>query len=258
MIWHPSSGVGVVGASNLRYGPVHELTRNLLVDLVKADDLPRRTLRVAPAVDAHRATVMALLESWDDTAADRAFAMNMDLDEPRDARRAAVAKAVEQVGGPFRPDASRDEVSVSAAHRRWFLRGERGWLQVMVLVSPEPEPRIQAMRVTPILDPSPALTGVAERLLAASTGGSWPDGLDSKDDLDRSTALRGLRVLAAWAGDGTPALGTLIAGDGETTATWELGTPVVGTLRIALDKETGALAAAEASAPDRPPRMEPW
>jgi CubicO group peptidase (beta-lactamase class C family) len=258
MIWHPSSGIGVVGASNLRYGPIHELSRNLLIDLVKADDLPRRTLRVTPDVDAHRATVMALLESWDDAAADRAFAMNMDLDEPRDARRATVAKAVEQVGAPFRLDASREEVSVSSAHRRWWLRGERGWLQVTVLVSPEPEPRIQALRVTPVLDPSAALTGIAERLLAASADGLWPEDLDTKDEVDRSAVLRGLRVLAAWAGDGTPAPGPVTAGDGGTTATWELGRPVVGTLRVALDKETGVLAAVEAAAADRPPKMEPW
>jgi CubicO group peptidase (beta-lactamase class C family) len=258
MIWHPSSGVGVVAAANLRYGPVHELSRNVLVDLVRADDLPRRMLRVRPAVDAHRVTVMALLESWDDAAADDAFAMNMDLDEPREARRATVAKAVEQVGAPLRPDASREEVSVSAAHRRWWLRGERGWLQVTVLLSPESQPRIQALRVTPVLDPSAALTGIAERLLAASAGAAWPEDIDTKDEVDRSVVLRGLRVLAAWAGEGRPELGAVIAGDGETGATWDLGRPAVGTLRIALDKETGALAAVEAAAPDRPPMMEPW
>jgi CubicO group peptidase (beta-lactamase class C family) len=258
MVWHPSSGVGIVAASNLRYGPVHDLTRNLLVDLVRADDLPRRSIRVLPAVETHRATVMALLARWDDAAADAAFAMNMDLDEPREARRAAVEKAAADVGLPLRDDLDREEVSTSAAHRRWWLRGERGWLRVSVLVSPEPQPRIQKVRVTPVLDPSPELVGVAERLLAASQGTAWPTGFEAKDEVDRSVVLRGLRVLSAWLGGGMPTLGRLIAGDGSTTATWELGTPAVGTLRVALDKDTRSLAAVEVSAAERPPRMEAW
>ncbi len=258
MVWHPSSGVGVVGAGNLRYAPVHELTRNLLVDLVRADDVPRRPLRLLPVVEARRATVTALLDRWDDAAADAAFAMNMDLDEPRDARRSAIEKAVGQVGAPLRADPDREEASSSPAHRRWWLRGERGWLQVAMLLNPEPEPRIQGLRVTAVLDPAPALVGVAQRLLAASAGGGWPDDLDAKAEVDRSVVLRGLRVLAAWHGDGVPPLGPVIAGDGETSATWEVGSPAVGTLRVALDKETGIVAAVEVSAAERPPSVEAW
>ena len=104
MVWHPSTGIGIVSAGNLRYASLHELTRRSLIDLVRADDLPGRRIRVLPAVEAHRGTVMGLLERWDDAVADAAFAMNVDLDEPRDARRAAIAKAVEQVGGPMRLD----------------------------------------------------------------------------------------------------------------------------------------------------------
>ena len=59
MIWHPSSGLGVIAAGNLRYAPVHELSDRQLVQLVKAADAPRRPLRLLPAVEAHRATVMA-------------------------------------------------------------------------------------------------------------------------------------------------------------------------------------------------------
>ncbi len=258
MIWHPSSGVGIVSASNLRYGSVHALTRNLLVELVKADDLPRRSIRVLPALESHRATVMALFERWDDAAADRAFAMNMDLDEPRDARRAAVEKAVEQVGAPLRLETNREEVSTSAAHRRFWLRGERGWIRVAILVSPEPEPKIQSLRVTPVLDPPPALPDLAGRLLAAAPGGVWPADVATGADVDRQAVLRGLRVLAAWLGDGPAALGDVIAGDGETTATWELGRPSVGTLRIAVDRESGALTTVKASAADRQPRLEAW
>ena len=40
--------------------------------------------------------------------------------------------------------------------------------------------------------------------------------------------------------------------------TWEVGSPAVGTLRVALDKETGIVAAVEVSAAERPPSVEAW
>jgi CubicO group peptidase (beta-lactamase class C family) len=259
MSWHPASGIGVVSGGNLRYGPVHELTRNVLLDLVRADDAPRRPFRVLRSVDEHRVTVSGLLERWDDAVADEAFAMNMDLDEPREARRAAVAKAVEQVGGPFRLDETREETSISAAHRRWWLRGQRGWLYFSMLVSPEPRPRIQALRVVATLDPSETLSDMAGRLVAASgPGGAWPDTLEAGEKVDRAVVLRGLRIIAAWLGDGPVTLGALTGGDGTTTATWELGAPAAGTLRIALDKDTGALAEVEVSIAERLAAMEAW
>ena len=183
--------------------------------------------------------------------------MNMDLDEPRDARRVAVAKAVDQVGPTLRPDAGREEVSDSPADRRWWVRGERGWLELAILLSPEPAPRIQTLRVTPVLDPPPSLVDIATRLLAVATAGPWPDDVAAKEDVNRSTVLRGLRVIGAWA-DGTPALGALVAGDGVRTATWELGSPAVGTLRVALDPDSGAATAVEVNAAERPAAVEPW
>ena len=105
---------------------------------------------------------------------------------------------------------------------------------------------------------SVAAPEIAERLLATVGGTSWPDGLDTKDGVDRGVVLRGLRVAAAWLGDGTPSLATVIAGDGSTTATWELGSPAVATLRVGLDKDSGVLAAVEVSAAEQPSRTEAW
>jgi hypothetical protein len=259
MIWHPSSGLGVVAAGNLRYAPIHQLADRQLVSLVKADDAPRRPLRLLPAVEAHRATVMALFDRWDDALADDAFAMNVDLDEPRAARQAAVAKAIDQVGRPLRLDPGREERSTSTAHRRWWLRGERGWLEVSMLVSPEPAPRIQALRITVVLDPSPPLVDAASRLLAAPDAGTWPDGLEAADTVDRRVVIRGLRVVLAWLGDAPPVPGRVAAGDGTTTATWELGDPPgAGTMKLTLDPATGVLTAVEVQAPARGPSLDAW
>ena len=110
MAWHPATGLGLIGLGNLRYAPCRPVVDEQLRVLVLADAVPRR--RVLPSTDvrAFRPIVEGLLASWDDAVADEAFAMNMDLDEPRDLRRAAVEKVVAELG-PFRPDASRPVVS---------------------------------------------------------------------------------------------------------------------------------------------------
>ena len=79
-----------------------------------------------------RALAEGLLERWDDAVADGAFAMNMDLDEPRDARRAAAQRIAADLG-PFRRDATRPEVSLSPAHLEWWLRGDAGWVRLELL-----------------------------------------------------------------------------------------------------------------------------
>ena len=89
MAWHPATGLGVIGLGNLRYAPVRPVVAEQLRALVLADAVPRRRLRPAPPVEGLRALAEGLLERWDDAVADAAFAMNMDLDEPRDRRRAA-------------------------------------------------------------------------------------------------------------------------------------------------------------------------
>ena len=204
MIWHPASGLGVIAAGNLRYAPVHELADRQLVALVKAADAPRRPAAAAPGRrGAPRDRRWRLLERWDDAVADAAFAMNVDLDEPRAARRAAVEKAVDQVGAPLRLDPDREERSNSPAHRRWWLRGERGWLEV----GAARQPRARAA------DPGAAghararsVAGAGRCRDAAARGrgrpGPGPMASRPPTRVDRGAVLRGLRVVAAWLGDG--------------------------------------------------------
>ena len=179
MAWHPATGLGVIALGNLRYAQVGGAAGEALAGLVREGHAPRRSVRPAPVVERFRDVAESLLARWDDAVADETFAMNLDLDEPRDLRRAAVQKVAADLG-PFRRDEDRAAVSSSAAHLRWWLRGERGWAELEILVTPEAEPRLQTLRVTPVGDPSPALVEAAERLLGAAAGPgptTWPAGL---------------------------------------------------------------------------------
>jgi CubicO group peptidase (beta-lactamase class C family) len=255
MAWHPATGFGVVGLGNLRYAPMREPVSRALATLVRSELRPRRRPVPVPQAVRAREAVDALLANWDDAAADRLFAMNVDLDRPRELRRKAVAQAVAAVGGGLRPDDERrPPASGTPAEIVWWLRGELGWLRVRILVTPEPEPRVQTLEVTSVVDPSSSLVDSAQRLLdGAAAGANPPAGVAFAASLDTETYARS--AAAAAGRFGTMRLSLPTASDGSTTATWDLATERGGRaqLRLALDDEgrirEAALLAAERVAP---------
>jgi CubicO group peptidase (beta-lactamase class C family) len=257
MSWHPASGLGVIGLGNIRYAPVRVIVMDALASLVRADVTRRRTPRPGRAVEVLRPVVEGLLAHWDDAVADDIFAMNLDLDEPREDRRTAIRKAAADVG-PLHWDPDRPERSVSPAHLDWWLRGERGWIRVGILVTPEPSPRIQSLEVTMVGDPSAALVAVADRVLAAAGQPmpAWPEAIPIAEGFDTGPVLRALR--AAGPRFGAMQLGLPIAGDGITGSTWELTTERgAATIRIATDG-LGVVTAVVLEVPDRETPAEGW
>ena len=264
MVWHPATGLGVIAAGNLRYAGVHPVAVEQLVALVAADGVVARRPRPMPRVAEAVSVVERLLARWDDAEADAWFAMNMDLDEPRDRRREAVEAAVARVGGPFRVDGGRPLESDAATHRRWWLRGERGWLRCALSLSPEPVPLIQTLVVKAVVEPSPSIAAAGAALVGAAGAGGWPAGLEAGPAVDRVVVARGLGVVAGWLG--AVELGALVVGDGSTTATWELVAPGAGTafghgrarLVVTLDAASGQLTAVAVEAAPSIAPPEGW
>jgi hypothetical protein len=264
MAWHPATGIGVIGLGNHRYAPLRRVVAEALADLVRADTAPRRRVLAMPAVAAYRPMVDALVNDWDDAAADGAFAMNMDLDEPRERRRAAVTSLSAEMG-PLRPDDTRPVTSDSPADLTWWLRGSCGWARISILVTPEPSPRIQALTVRSVGDPSPALRTLAQRILAlaAEAAGEvgpapfWPDDLPLGPGVDRPALERALR--AAGPVLGTLRLGLPIDGDGRTASTFALESERGNAeLRVGLDPDSGVVTVASLLVKTRAAAPEAW
>ncbi len=265
MAWHPATGLGMVALANLRYAGPSPVVAELLARLVRDEQAPRRRLHPAPDTERLRLAVEALVEHWDDAAADAVFAMNMDLDEPRDIRRAAVKAAVDAIGGPYRRDPARAERVPSAAQVEWWLRGREGWLRILVLDTPEPEPRIQALKIAAVGDPSAALAAAAGQILdacAADTDAGrlprWPGGLDHAETVDIASVERSLA--AAWVRFGRLEIGDPIDGDGHASTTWTLRTERGGeaTLRLGADPDSGAITECALLVARRQPPDESW
>ena len=259
MAWHPGTGLGVIALGSLRYAPMRPVAGDALRALVLADVAPRRRLVPLPATAGAVEAVDRLLDAWDESAADRLFAMNMDLDEPRDRRRAAVDAVVASVGRPLRPDLGRTADSGTPAERTWWRRGERGWVRISAKMTPEPEPRLQWLTVEAVPDPSAILVAAAEAILqAAATGSALPPGLLIAAVFDRDAYARSAQAGSARFGE--LRLGLPIAGDGRTTATWAVQAARGGEarLRVALDAASGELATAELTAAPRDKPAEGW
>jgi hypothetical protein len=258
MRWHAASGLGVMVLANSTYAGASTLGAWLL-DAVLRNSVPagagpaatfgERAAAALPSLApqgpwpqtvAARDTVTGLLQHWDDAVADRLFAGNVVQDEPYPHRRRKAELLRERIG-EFRRD-PRPPESDSPAHCRWWLRGERGVVQVEILLTPQAPPLVQALRLAVPPAPGSLLAGRVEALVALLNEGTpgWPGSLPTSAWLDTGLAVRRLRMAAGWAGRCVP--GLFRAGDGERSATVELdGEHAKLTLAVAVDPATKQL-----------------
>jgi CubicO group peptidase (beta-lactamase class C family) len=240
MRWHPATGLGVIALANARYAPATLLAREQLAELIRVEAAPvRRTAPAAPTVAA-RVAVERLLDRWDDALAAGLFAMNVELDEPIEQRRAAMER-IRATHGALRPDTSEPAESASPFHLSWWLVGERGRVRAEILLSPELPPRVQSLSLTSVPEPPAALREAADRVVAALAAPADGAGASSADvplgpDVDRSTLARSLR--AAEARFGAVRIGKSVEGDGARKATFRLDC-ARGALDLAIDWDPG-------------------
>lgn len=154
MCWHRDSGVGVVALANSKYAPASVLSMQAMRILARGTDLlaPRRAQADPRALEA-AAGALQWLRDGDDAVADLWFADNMDLDTPREERRAvhetALAAGAHDRGVIGSLTVEGAEV-LSRAHLRWTLppQGEGATVRIDMLLDPRREALIQALDVT--------------------------------------------------------------------------------------------------------------
>ncbi len=265
MRWHPASGIGVIALGNRTYAPMMAPCADALTALVTQEAAPIRTVPRWGATDAARADIERLLADWDDRLVGRIFAVNVDLDEPLEHRRATLERIRDRFGALTRDEREPAE-SDSPSDLAWWLRGERGGrVRVEIMMNGERPPRVQSLELREVAEPTPALLALAERVAALLSGEppvAWPDDLrpagtrEADPDPDTHDAAdRSLRAAAAIFGPVEVAAPT--HGDGSTTATFPLrGDGGTLSVTITVDQASGALTELKLR-PDRrtPPRV---
>jgi CubicO group peptidase (beta-lactamase class C family) len=221
MRWVPELGLGVILLANVTYAKCQPPVRRALELISREAALPRRSIRADPGLLAARDAIDSLVERWDDAAAERLFARNVDLDRPLAERRAAL-EALRERHGPLRRDGDLEHGDALRGH--WRLRGERGHVELAITLAPTVPPLVQTLSVESVLAPAgrlAALAAEAARLASEPDAAALADLLAPGSDSD--SVLRGLRVAAALYGpfgDAHP-----VAGDGEKTSTLRLASP---------------------------------
>jgi CubicO group peptidase (beta-lactamase class C family) len=240
MVWHPATGIAVVGVANGRYARMGNPCREALNLLIDREAAPAHRPVPWPQVVAARAAVDDLIETWDEAVATRLFAMNVELDEDLASRRAAIEN-LRAVHGRLRPDPTEPASSWSPADVAWWLAGDRGRVKVEILLDAERPPLVQSLEITSVPEPPARLTAIAERIVAvlASASPVWPDDLALGAAVDRAAVERELRATEAVFGP--IALGPVTSSDGQREASWRLrggGGDVTLALELAADQAT--------------------
>ncbi len=142
----PDHGVGVFAFTNLRYGPVYGPTAKALAILVERADLGPRPIPVSPILATRHLQVAQLLQSWDASLGSAIAADNLFLDRSRPDWIAHAREKLEPIGkitsvGPIKAE--------NGLRGTFALNGERGTVNVKFTLTPERDPKVQEIELTP-------------------------------------------------------------------------------------------------------------
>ncbi|VXC30167.1 serine hydrolase [Massilia sp. 9I] len=143
----PEHGVGVFAFTNLRYGPVYGPAAKALAMLVERADLGPRPVPVSPILATRHTQVAQLVQSWDASQAGAIAAENLFLDRSREDWIVHAREKLEPIGritsvGPIKAE--------NGLRGSFPLVGERGTVNVKFTLTPEREPKVQEIELTPV------------------------------------------------------------------------------------------------------------
>ena len=150
MRWHPESGWGIVALGNRTYAPMmpaaSEAMNIIVRDHMKSDVFSESRLWTE-TVSAMSA-MEELLESGNQSIADDWFAVNMDLDQPRSERMAALSGIVANGSKISRiPESLK---GTTPAHAKWQVSCDAEVVEIEILLSPTRPPKIQTLKVAKV------------------------------------------------------------------------------------------------------------
>lgn len=142
----PDHGVGIFAFTNLRYGPVYGRTGKALAMLVERADLGPRPVPVSPILATRHTQVAQLVQSWDASLGSAIAADNFFLDRSREDWIVHAREKLDPIGkirsvGPIKAE--------NQLRGSFPLIGERGTVNVTLTLTPEHDPKVQEIELTP-------------------------------------------------------------------------------------------------------------
>ncbi len=155
MRWVPGKGVGIMAFGNERYAPMGYLTYDILDALVDAGVIPESTdyrgaTSDSNAVRAALASLVSVLNDWDDATIHGLVADNVFLDESLDRRRSQAAQTIAAHGLLTIDSIDIESGSMGIATVSGANSGAK--LLVDVMLTPHARPLIQTYGIEPVND----------------------------------------------------------------------------------------------------------
>ena len=150
MRWHPESGWGIVALGNRTYAPMMPAASEAM-NLIIRDHVPAKLASESmlwPETVAAMSAVEELLSTGNQSIADAWFAINMDLDQPRPERMAAILGTVGKNSKISR--VSESLKSATPANVKWQVTSDAGLVEIEILLSPTKPPKIQTLKVAKV------------------------------------------------------------------------------------------------------------
>jgi CubicO group peptidase (beta-lactamase class C family) len=150
MRWHPESGWGIVALGNRTYAPMMPAASEAM-NIIIRDHFNAHTngeSKLWPETVKAMSVVEELLSTADNAIADDWFAVNMDLDQPRSERMAALAGVTGTGAKLSRVSASLK--SSTPAHAKWQVASNAGLIEIEILLTPTKPPKVQTLKVAKV------------------------------------------------------------------------------------------------------------
>jgi CubicO group peptidase (beta-lactamase class C family) len=143
-LFAPDHGIGIIAFTNLRYGPVYGPTGKAFDSLIQNAGLPARPAAPAAVLVTRQQQVMELIQSWDPKLAAGITAENFFLDRSREDWIAEARDKLARIGkvldvGPIRAE--------NRLRGSFVVTGEKGTAEVAFTLTPEKEPKVQALAI---------------------------------------------------------------------------------------------------------------
>ncbi len=141
----PDHGVAVIAFCNLTYGPMSAAVNKAFSVLLERSNLPPRAVVVSAILETRKRQVADLIQSWDPALEAKIIAMNFYLDHPREDRMRLAREQLALIGRVVSVGAIRPENQLRGV---FPIVGEKGTLNVSFTLTPESDPKVQALTLT--------------------------------------------------------------------------------------------------------------
>ncbi|MEK6477992.1 serine hydrolase domain-containing protein [Catalinimonas sp. 4WD22] len=142
--FYPEYGVGIISFANRTYSPAGSANAKVMDLILQKAELPHPQLPASEILKTRKDQVAELIQTWDESLGNEILAENFYLDQSRSHRKAAAEETFQQIGNIKNIGEIK---AINQLRGIFVLKGEQGDAEVFFSLSPEKNPKVQAINI---------------------------------------------------------------------------------------------------------------